>query len=155
MKKLKEIIQQSSLYGKTFAVSIFFLLIIKQILLYNVSGRMTIKGDLFLLSVVIILVYINTLIKRRIVKIFLNIINALILLVFTMDAGIIYYFKSRLSIFEMFQFLNNTNNAFFGMYAVYGILIFGAFMCLSFFITQKFLSKIYLQRKTQIITLII
>lgn len=155
MKKLKEIIKQSSLYGKTFAVSILFLIIAKQILLYNANGWMAIKGDLFLLSVVIILVCINAFIKRKIVKILINILNALILLVFTMDAGIIYYFKSRLSIFEMLQFLNNTNNEFFGMYAVYGILAFGAFLCLSFFITQKVFGKIYRTKRTQIILIII
>lgn len=154
MNNLIKKIKESNFYGKTLAVSIIFLVIIKQILLYNTDGT-TIIWDIFLLSIVTTLVCINALVNLKIVKIIINIINTLIVLLFILDTAIIYFFKSRLSIFEVSQFAANTNTSFFNIYIIYWIIWFCAFIWIVFYITQRFLSKIIVQKKTKIRILMI
>jgi len=97
---------------------------------------------MFLVMIVLILVSINSLTIYRSIKILLNIANALLLGIFTIDMIIIYAFQSRLSIFEMRQFLNNMHSPFFYMYMLYCLIGFFIFMSIIFLITQKIAGKI-------------
>jgi len=150
MKKLIAKIRESNFYGKTFVVSIFFLIILKQVLLHNTAF---LTSDIFILLIVLTLVTANSLIKSKIAKPIINTINIFILIVFVLDIVAIYAFQSRLSIPEMEQFFLNTNSTFFDVYLIYGIICLLVFLCINFFITQRFIRKIRVRRYTRPILL--
>jgi len=140
------IIKQSKLYGKTFVVSIFFLIILKQILIHNINFMI---GDIFILLIVLTLVTANSMLKSHFAKIIINTANTIILAIFTIDILSIYTFQSRLSIPEMYQFFQNMHSTFFDAYMVYWVIWFIALLCINFFIVQKYLKKISIPNKAK------
>ena len=158
----KENIKKSSMNGKTTAVLMVFLLILKQFAVFcsywaEIQWQTRLQNvltyaklfwnDLIIFGIIIILIFINISTKNKLIKIILNTLNILIASLFLIDIITIYYFQSRLSIFELYDFFSISNANSFLQYLMVIILIIIAIVWISFIISQKYLHRIHEKNK--------
>ncbi len=137
--------------GRTIVVLSFFFLIIKLILLFfsygtlfqETNSSLTIANYLryfvsdFLVCIVILwLVAINALVKNILLKLLNNIIICWIFLLFVLDIFTMYFFHSRISLFDIKQFVTPSLEDFFWL-VISSIVVLCILIILTFFIVQS------------------
>ena len=155
MKKLYSSLHKS-LYttpflGRTILVLSFFCLLIKQLFIFLAYSEVfkeatfgpTIAHYLgyfvsdFLVCIVLLgLVAINSLVKKTFIKIINNIIISGILLLFVLDTFTMYFFQSRISLWDMSQFINPSLGDFSWM-IISIIVVLCVLWIITFFIVQS------------------
>lgn len=154
-KKIHHLIKNSFFNGRSIALLLIFLLIIKQFAISITYGGQIAPGffntillylgflgnDLMILSLVLLLVFINTSVVHKTIKRIINGINIFFILIFFIDIITIYFFQSRLSIFDMYSFFSSSNSRYFFSYALFALFFFGWLAILSFILSQKYLKK--------------
>jgi len=159
MKRLKKRfhhhIKASSFSGRSIAIVLFILIFCKQAVVYMTYGGQLQSGfrdtllvylwflgnDLIVLGTVLLFVFINMNTKNKRIKTVVNTMSWVILLLFAIDIGTIYFFQSRISIFDLYGFLTTTSGQSFSSYLS---LIIGCFviLCLvAFIISQTYFKK--------------
>ena len=138
-KKIHHLIKNSFFNGRSIALLLIFLLIIKQFAISITYGGQIAPGffntillylgflgnDLMILSLVLLLVFINTSVVHKTIKRIINSINIFFILIFFIDIITIYFFQSRLSIFDMYSFFSSSNSRYFFSYALFALFFFG------------------------------
>jgi len=84
-----------------------------------------VASDFIVFGIILFFVFVNLAFKIRRLKIVSNIINLILLVFFLIDVITIYYFQSRLSIFELSGFMTVSNG---GSFLLYIIAVVGAFL---------------------------
>lgn len=149
-------IQHTPMYGRTIAVLGFLFLFVKQAFLYlssyellrEATLRSTVANylayfvsDFFVFLLMLTLVVINRFLKKRIRRIINNIILFCIFFLFVLDIFTMYIFQSRLSIFDLPQFIQpsigNFSGLIIGVISAFCIAGLGAFL----FIQSKTFKK--------------
>ena len=160
LTKTKDVFSVLTKNGRTIAVYMFVLLIVKQFVVFGVYREQffgkdfgqifysylgIISSDLMIFSIVLILVITNFSIKIKFLKIIFNIFNFLIIILFSVDVFVNYFFKSRLTIQDIFNFINYSNSDYFDAYLIPIIWIFVSFFLIIFYVVQnyiKYLNKL-------------
>lgn len=162
-KKIHHHIKASSFSGRTIALVLFMLIFCKQIIIYITYGGQLQSGirdtilvylwflgnDLIVLGTILLFVFINMNTKNKRIKTVVNTMSWIILLLFTIDMGTIYFFQSRISVFDLYGFLTTTSGQSFSSYLS---LIIGSFLMLclwAFVISQKYFKK-WKEKKLQL-----
>ena len=149
-------IKESLFSWRTMALVLFILLFLKQAIVYITywaqlqtgafDGLLVYLGffwnDLIVLGTVLLLVFININSKSKIVKTIGNTMSMIILLLFFIDIITMYYFQSRLSIFDLYGFLNTWSGTSFADYISLVIGWFVMLFLIGFIISQKYFKSL-------------
>ncbi len=153
---IKHSFKESFFSGRTIATVLILLLIIKQIVVYAAYGSQIqtsiintlliylwfFGNDLMIFGIILLFVFINLNHKNKVVKTILNGASFLLLLLFFVDIITIFFFQSRLSIFELYSFFSTSNGLYFFNYIALTIGLFSSLCITSFFFTQKYFKKL-------------
>ncbi|MBU0627489.1 hypothetical protein KKG31_03155 [Patescibacteria group bacterium] len=75
-------------------------------------------SDAMILGIVLFLIFFNMFIGSKLIKIICNVVNVFLLLLFAVDTVVLYYFKSRLSIFDLYTFSATAHDTYFTPYII-------------------------------------
>jgi len=136
---IKEVFITSPRSGRTIALSALILLLLKQIVVYVIYGSQLqwptifhtffhflwfVASDFIVFGIILFFVFVNLIFKIRRLKILSNSISLILLLFFLIDVITIYYFQSRLSIFDLSSFITISNGWSFFLYIVAVVAVF-------------------------------
>lgn len=152
--KIKSFFKIFQKNGRTIAIYMLILLLIKQFIIYKIyyqeftgvdfgkafySYMWFLASDFMIFSIVLILVIINFSIKIKFLKTFFNVLNIWIITLFFADILINYYFQSRLSLMDIYSFMSYSDSNSFNNYLIPIIWIFLSVFFIIYFIVQNYI----------------
>lgn len=143
-------IRSTPFFGRTILVLSFFCLLIKQVFIFLTYSEVFKEAtfwatlthylgyfvsDFLVCLILLVLMTINILAKKTFIKIINNIIMSGIFFLFALDIFTMYFFQSRISIFDMSQFINPSLGSFSWM-MISIIIVLCMLVIVTFFIVQ-------------------
>lgn len=155
--KIKNLFHILTKNGRTIAIYMLLLLITKQFVIYKVHYEQFVwlsfsqafynymwflASDFMIFSIVLVLIIINFSTKAKLIKIFFNILNILIITFFFVDIIVMYYFQSKLSLFDLYTFVIYSDSSSFNSYMIPIVGIFISLFLVIYFIVQNYIKEL-------------
>jgi len=100
-----------------------------------------VASDFIIFGIILFFVFVNLLFKIKRLKIASNTINLILIIFFLIDTITIYYFQSRLSIFDLSGFISAPNGGDFVLYIIFMIVIFLIAVTTIFVFVQRYFKR--------------
>lgn len=150
---LGSLFDSTNLYGRALWLMLLVLMIVKQIVVYYTYWSKLFdeniwttifnylwffSSDFVVFWTVLFFVFVNMILNKTVLKIILNVFNFFLSLLFFIDIIVIYYFQSRLSVLDIYWFIQSSNSGYFSWYVTVWIILFFIMLFVCFILIQKY-----------------